>query len=236
MQAAGATITSIFSMRPEGEMHPLTLSEQIAENIYLAIVEGRYKFGERIREEEISRRFQVSRGPVREALRILEKDSVVSILPHRGAHVTELTAQEVRDIFAIRKALIGLAIRGFDRLSSSDLDDMTQMIARMDAIAAQPDNHEEYVRASARLHLFMASKTSNRRLYEMIRSLARQTFRYTIIALSGPQAREKSAAGWTGIIRSLERGDWDEAAKQAEDLIDRSCNSAILQLESTTKT
>lgn len=52
----------------------------------------------------------MSRGPVREALRILEKDSVVRILPNRGAHVTQLSVKEVSDIFEVRRTLFGAMI------------------------------------------------------------------------------------------------------------------------------
>src|SRR5690554_866614 len=80
----------------------LTLPDQIAEYIFKAIANGDYAPGERIREESLAEQFAVSRGPVREALRILENDSVVRILPNRGAHVTQLSIKEVSDIFEIR--------------------------------------------------------------------------------------------------------------------------------------
>ncbi len=226
----GTPLQSIFAMRAEGEVHPLTLSEQIAEAIYLAIVNGEYQFGERIREEELSRRFQVSRGPVREALRILEKDSVVVILPHRGAHVTALTAKEVRDIFAIRKALIGLAIRELGTLPKTVLDDIDAQVAEMKRLAEDPEGHDAYARASARLHLFLAAQSQNRRLVEMIRSLARQTFRYTLIALSDTRARKKSVAIWAKIARLLRQGKMAEVAQLAGELIDRSCQAASRHL------
>jgi len=69
----------------------MTLPDQIAEHIFTAIANGEYAPGDRIREEAVAEQLQVSRGPVREALRILEKDSVVRILPNRGAHVTQLS-------------------------------------------------------------------------------------------------------------------------------------------------
>jgi DNA-binding GntR family transcriptional regulator len=221
-------MSSIFAMRAEGEVHPLTLSEQIAEHIYLAIVEGEYQLGERIREEEISQRYQVSRGPVREALRILEKDSVVRILPHRGAHVTELTREEVADIFAIRKALIGLAIRDINSIDETAEKNFRQMVERMHILAGDKD---EYALASARLHLYLAGQSSNGRLVEMIRSLARQTFRYTKIALSDADARKASVAGWNKIIDLICSKQWEMAARTAEELIDRSCQSAIRNLK-----
>ena len=65
-----------------------TLSEQIADQIYEVIVRGEHTPGDRIREAALADQFGVSRAPVREALRILERDAVVRVLPNRGAHVT----------------------------------------------------------------------------------------------------------------------------------------------------
>ena len=90
----------------------MTLPEQIAGRIFAAIERGEYAPGERIREETIAEQLAVSRGPVREALRILESDAVVRILPNRGAHVTQLSIKEVGDIFEIRRELVGPMVRG----------------------------------------------------------------------------------------------------------------------------
>ena len=102
-------------MRSAAGRQLMTLPEQIAERIFAAIANGEYAPGERIREETLAEQFEVSRGPVREALRILEKDSVVRILPNRGAHVTQLSIKEVGDIFEIRRDLVGAMVRRLDR-------------------------------------------------------------------------------------------------------------------------
>ena len=88
----------------------LTLPEQIAERIFERIASGEYAPGARIREATLAVQFDVSRAPVREALRILENDSVVRILPNRGAHVTQLSVKEVSDIFEIRRKLSGAMV------------------------------------------------------------------------------------------------------------------------------
>jgi DNA-binding GntR family transcriptional regulator len=72
----------------------------------MAIAGGEYAPDERVREEALADEFEVSRGPVREAQRIQEKDSVVRILPNRGAHVTQLSVKEVSDIFEVRRTLL----------------------------------------------------------------------------------------------------------------------------------
>lgn len=222
---------SIFATRAQGEVHPLTLSEQIAERIYMSIIEGEFQFGERIREDSLSKLYQVSRGPVREALRILEKDSVVVIQPHRGAHVTELTIEEVQDIFDIRKALISLAIQNISKIEPAVYSRWMEMVNRMAEIAGQPDTTDEYILNSARIHLDIAGQNSNKRLAEMIRSLARQTFRYTKIALSTPQSRKRSSKAWQEIVANIHQGKYAESAVLAEGLIEQSCQNAVAYLQ-----
>jgi DNA-binding GntR family transcriptional regulator len=92
------------------EDRPLSLAEQIAERISIEILRGRYQPGERIIEQGIADSFKVSRGPVRDAIRILEREGVVEIVPRRGAQITQLNMKEVDDIFAIRGALIELGV------------------------------------------------------------------------------------------------------------------------------
>src|SRR5262245_56256603 len=99
---------------------PLTLSlaEQIAARLSERIVTGLYPPGQRVMEQAVAAEFEVSRGPVRESLRLLEKDGLVTILPRRGALVTKLSIDEVREIFDIRAMLNGLR----DRAIAEDAD------------------------------------------------------------------------------------------------------------------
>ena len=86
-----------------------TLPSQIAVRIGHAIIDGKFKPGQKLREVDLAQSFGVSRASVREALRLVESEGLVTILPQRGAQVTTLTAAEVRDVFEIRAQLMGLA-------------------------------------------------------------------------------------------------------------------------------
>src|SRR3954468_13668215 len=85
----------------------LSLPEQIAAQLAARITAGTYQPGQRIMEQALAAEFSVSRGPLRDALRLLEKDGLVTIIARRGAQVTKLSIQEVREIFDIRVALNG---------------------------------------------------------------------------------------------------------------------------------
>lgn len=94
---------------------PVSLVDQITGVLSLAILEGKFKGGEQITELALQKQFEVSRSPVREALRDLEKKGLVEILPRKGAFVKKITRQDIEQVFPIRSVLEGLAARQASR-------------------------------------------------------------------------------------------------------------------------
>src|SRR6202453_1746248 len=88
-----------------------TLPEQVAEELGAEIVAGRRKSGERLIELELAQHFGLRRGPIREAIRILERRRLVDFNPRRGAYVRPLSLKSVADLFDVRIALSLLAAR-----------------------------------------------------------------------------------------------------------------------------
>jgi DNA-binding GntR family transcriptional regulator len=208
------------------------LPDQIAEHIFTAIANGEYGPGDRIREEAVAEQLKVSRGPVREALRILEKDSVVRILPNRGAHVTQLSIKEVGDIFEIRARLTGAMI---DRLNAEEAARLAAAIdadvRAMEAIAQDPDRAAEYFEITFRVSRIVREACGNEHLAAILRTLARQTLRYTQLGLATPTRRKESARNWRTLQRALKAGNLDAAVEAAEKLIGDSRREAVRQLE-----
>jgi DNA-binding GntR family transcriptional regulator len=174
----------------------------------------------------------VSRGPVREALRILEKDSVVRILPNRGAHVTQLSVKEVSDIFEVRRTLFGAMI---GRLTVEEASVLAATIdadiRALDALAQDPDGGPAYVETMFRLTRVLRDACTNDRMSEILASLARQTLRYSRLGLATPARRKESARNWRTVHKALKSGMLEAAAGAAEKLIEDSCREAVKQLE-----
>jgi DNA-binding GntR family transcriptional regulator len=233
VQASSGAEAEAPPMRAKAASRQLmTLPEQIAERIFAAIASGEYAPGERIREEALAEEFEVSRGPVREALRILEKDSVVRILPNRGAHVTQLSIKEVSDIFEIRRKLSGAMIARLTveeaalQATAIDAD-----IRALDALAQDPDRAAAYFETSFRLGRVLRDACNNERLREILASLARQTLRYTQLGLATPARRKESARNWRTMQKALKSGNVEAAADAVEKLIEDSRREAVKQLE-----
>ena len=207
-----------------------TLPEQIAERIYTAIIAGEYQPGERIREEALAEAYGVSRGPVREALRILERDSVVRVLANKGAHVTKLSTKEVNDIFEIRMVLAGAMVRRLATAHRALIARFAPRVEELERLAAAPDEGAAYVAASVELALGMAQASGNERLTEIMRSLARQSWRYTRLALAQRERRQQSAQHWRALFDALLEGQAEEAGRAMEKLVDDSRREAVRQL------
>lgn len=91
------------------QIHPISLREQVVEQIRTAIIEGRLKPNDHIVETTLTQQLGVSRTPVREALILLERDGLIVSYPHRGSFVRDFTVQDVDDIFSMRTTLENFA-------------------------------------------------------------------------------------------------------------------------------
>ena len=214
---------------------PLTMSlpEQIAARLSERITVGLYAPGRRVMEQEISLEFGVSRGPVREALRLLERDGLVTILPRRGAQVTRLSIEEVREIFDIRASLNGLRDRQIAEEPDHArlLQTLEQGVEQLARLAPAPADANEYVETVFDLNRLLNDSTPNRRLRAILSSLALQTLRYSRLGLSTPQRRQQSVGNWRRLVKAVREGDGLEAQRAAEQRVLDSRDAAIRELE-----
>lgn len=210
-----------------------SLPEQIAARLSERIVAGNYPPGQRIMEQAVSAEFGVSRGPVREALRLLERDGLVTILPRRGAQVTTLSIEEVREIFDIRASLNGLRDRRIAEGPERDrvLPMLEEEVERLARLARDARGGDEYVEVVFRLNHFLNDATPNRRLRAILSSLALQTLRYSRLGLSTPERRRQSVKNWQRLVKAVREGDGLEAQRAAEQRVLDSRDAAIRELE-----
>ena len=219
--------TPTFDWLPTASARTMSLPEQIAEQVGNAIIKGLFEPGHRIQEQDLADRFEVSRGPVREALRILEKDGMVQILPRRGAQVTQLNVDEVNDIFEIRTSLFKLAAQLFaKRPDPTALERLKADVERLQDLAGTA-SIDDYVSAVYRLNMIVAQCSGNKHLRNMMFSLAHQTLRYSRLGLSTPKRRQQSAKNWRRLCGALLQKDQLAAQQAAELLVTQSRDTAV---------
>ena len=110
--------------------------DALPDRIYLsleeAILEGKVKPGDRLIEDELSKGFGVSRGPIREALRLLEKDGLVKRVPRKGAIVEWISKDDISEMFEVRSVLEGLAAKIFcGRATDAELSGLEGIYKQM---------------------------------------------------------------------------------------------------------
>ena len=113
---------------------------ELAQEIRRLIQSGEFKAGDHLGTVELASRFGVSRGPVREALRLLESRHLVRVLPQQGAFVTALAAEEAQEVMEIREVLFGrLAELTAERADPEQLAAIDERLANLDRLAQAPD-------------------------------------------------------------------------------------------------
>jgi len=164
----------------ERRFAPRTLPDQVAEELGAEIVAGRRKAGERLVELDLARDFGVSRGPVREAIRILERRRLVDIRPRRGAYIRPLSLKSVADLFNVRTALSMLAVR---TMATSPVESYIDTLARRcDELKAMVaiDDPIAFAHTTTRAVKTISRGSGNDLLVELLTDLANQTVWETI--------------------------------------------------------
>ncbi len=126
-------------MSAEVRNHPTTIASRLTDQLTAAIVTGEIPAGKKISEPDLAKKYVVSRGPLREALRRLEGRGLVRHVPHSGARVVTLELEEVVELYVVREALEGMAAR----LAAEHISN-----AEIDALRALLDEHEQAVQRS----------------------------------------------------------------------------------------
>ena len=167
-------------LRVVDAVRPITLVDQLVEAIVRAAAEGKILPGERLVEAALSRRFNVSRVPVREALRLLESQSIVTNVPYRGTRLMEVDARHLRQILVVRASLERVAAReavAAYRRDPGALAAMEQALDTMERTVAADDGFA-LAEADTAFHRALCRIGGNEVLLQVWETLAR---RLTII-------------------------------------------------------
>ncbi|MGY6500651.1 MAG: GntR family transcriptional regulator [Acidimicrobiales bacterium] len=148
-----------------------TLNEVVAAAIRADIITGRYAPGDRLAEERLATEHSVSRNPIREAIRRLESEGFVEVLPNRGATVGRVDERQAQELLQVRSALetlvIGLAAHN---RTDEHLSALRSIVAAGCSAAAE-DRLEELAELNAQFHATLAAASGNSTLAGIIRQL-----------------------------------------------------------------
>ncbi len=200
----------------------VSVPEQVAKAIAESILKNEIKPGANLREIPLAEFFGVSRSSVREALRILERDGVVTIQPRHGARVTELSSSEMAEIYEIRAALLGLACSLFAaRCSSEDVEHLEETYRKMNSVLMEDEDAHALAHAelSATMATYICEHCGNRKLAELLQQMSLQIARYTKLGLSAETRRKQSRHNWKNLLQALRKNDSARAMELGQKLV-----------------
>jgi DNA-binding GntR family transcriptional regulator len=199
-----------------------TVANQLAAELSKRVLEGRYLPGANLREVPLAEEFGVSRSSIREALRILERDGVVRIEPHRGASVTRLSTDELIEIYQVRTVLLGLAMAlCCARCTDADVAWLAGRLGEMQAAGRHPDERAGAMHASisAEMALYIVGHAGNARLERLLTQMSAQIARYTRLGLSSAERRAQSLRTWSEAVDAMRRRNAADAERAGRTLV-----------------
>lgn len=162
------------------------LREIVFEHLRDAIIKGTLRPGERLMEMQLADEMGVSRTPVREAIRKLELEGLVIMVPRRGAYVADLSIKDVSETFEIRSALEALAASlAAERITAEENEEMERILVRIGA-AIEAGDFQQTVELDEQYHNLLYQASRNDRLMQILNNLREQIQRFRVTTLAMP--------------------------------------------------
>jgi DNA-binding GntR family transcriptional regulator len=173
--------------------------------------------GARLHEAELAAELAVSRTPLREALRMLLAEDLVDQLPTGGMLVRRLDLQDMRELYAVRAALEGLAAReAAQRLTEADLEALERLVEQMRLLVDHP---AELTRLGGEFHARIAAAAGNRRCEQLLRQLHGHMRRYHVLSSRRGHRRRVALEDHRALFEALRARDPDAAERTVHDHI-----------------
>ena len=183
------------------------LREVVLESLREAIKNEILEPGERLMEIQLADALGVSRTPIREALRKLELEGFIVMVPRKGAYVADISLKDITDIMEIRLALEELAAGlAADRITEEELEQMECSLVEKREAISQGDM-ERLVEVDTQFHEALYQASRNERLVAMLNNLREQIQRFRILSLSHPGRMKQSLNEHRSILEAVQEHD-----------------------------
>lgn len=192
------------------------LGEVVFEYLRNAILAGELKPGERLMEVTLAEQLGVSRTPVREAIRKLEKESFVIMIPRKGAYVADLTKKDIMEVLEIRKELEGFAAAlAAERMALSEKEALGKVVERFNESLISMDK-KSMIECDNEFHSLIFEATKNQRLINIIYDLHDQFQRFRLIYFNEFNNYKEIQASHNRIFDAIIKKDVKGARSEAE--------------------
>ncbi len=198
------------------------LRERIADRIRADIVKGVFGDGERLVEPKLAEIYGISRTPIREALRQLESEGFIEIVPRKGAVVKELTIKDIDNLYAIKANLEGLAARqAVEHISSKEIEKLDNVNEKFISLFKGSENIvEEYLKYNISFHNLFIKYSNNDKLIEILEGLNKNFQRFRSFLVSKVDRVKEAYLEHRQIIDAFRKRDPELAEKSVRNHIE----------------
>ena len=207
------------------------LREVVCETLRDAIRKGILKPGERLMEIQLAEELGVSRTPVREAIRKLELEGYVIMMPRRGTYVANLSIRDVNEVFEIRTSLDSLASGlAAERITDEELERLQRLLVLIGEYI-ETNNMEKIVETDTEFHDLLYQASRNTRLVGIIFNLREQLTRFRTTSMGFPGRLAATLEEHRRIVEAIAQGDVKEAQAAAEYHMEKSEQTLLASME-----
>ncbi len=209
----------------------MPLRDVVFHTLRRAILKGDLKPGERLMEVQLANRLGVSRTPIREAIRKLELEGLVTMVPRKGAEVSEITEKSMRDVLEVRRVLEELAVKiACDKMTEEELERLG-LVSKKFRDIMYCDDLQLIAETDVEFHEIIYEATGNARLIQILSNLREQMYRYRVEYLKDYNSHGILADEHDAILMALKDRDQKRVCKVAVEHIDRQESSIIKSIK-----
>lgn len=202
------------------------LREMVFESLREAIIHGRLKPGERLMEIQLAEEMGVSRTPVREAIRKLELEGFVVMVPRKGAYVAGISVKDIVDVFEVRAALEGLAAGlAAERITEEELEELERTLVK--SSVGSGDDINKIIEGDSSFHEIIYKASRNQRLVQIITHLKEQIHRFRMTSLSQPGRTKLAMDEHKKIVEAISDRNVELAQKLASEHVENAEQSLL---------
>lgn len=209
----------------------LPLRDVVFQTLRQAILKGELQPGERLMEMKLAERLGVSRTPIREAIRKLELEGLVVMVPRKGAAVANITEKDTKDVLEVRRTLEMFAVEvACDGITPEQLQKLKKAAKAFEDSKGSMDLIR-IAETDMQFHEIIYEATQNERLIQMLNNLRENMYRYRIEYLKDPNYYDSLVREHREILNAIENGDKDHARRCMRDHIDNQQLAVIRKIK-----
>lgn len=208
----------------------LPLRDVVFKTLRQGILTGELKPGERLMEIHLANKLGVSRTPIREAIRKLELEGLVTMIPRRGAEVAQITEKSMKDVLEVRKVLDDLSVElACERITEEEKELLKNVCVDFEE-AVKTGDFAKIAKTDVAFHDIIVTATRNIRLSQMVNNLAEQMYRYRFEYIKDSTQHARLVQEHEEICQGIITGDKKRALEAIEKHIDNQEIAVLKQI------